>query len=333
MKQLPASVKKLLEHDRIFKHGVSVASDVRKVIKSWALDPIKPVGIVDSARLAFEHGLIPRPQTSLAALTELMGFTLQKDHDLRCTTVWQDEELPEAHLHYAARDALSSRLFGEAVEAILCSTKVSRRTPAGTRIVVLSKDGTLPIASGTILDYSRPMLNGSSVTQWDVVVTVDKVLVPAAAVEKPDAYLQDLGNLPFDLVVPYRLLKTDVPPPQLPLRHPLLPEPSRREDTSDVPPGNGAPSEASPQPDDAGLGEAEAEDVAAGVAVPEPADEDEDEDGWEDSDGDGDEESHASPIEAALAEVEGQDRGNEGVEASAQKGASGLSSLTCKGLS
>ena len=105
---------------------------------------------------------------------------LPKDADIRVSTSWDSNPLPDAHIRYAALDVY-------ATWAVFCGLSetaggmgglVDASTPGGIAVSLLSADKSQIVAHGIILPERPAKMDGVNVTPTRVPVVINEVLVP-----------------------------------------------------------------------------------------------------------------------------------------------------------
>ncbi len=94
---IPRSLKDFLSDSRIKKTGVAITDDI-KALKEWG--EFKPGGFVELQEMVKDYGIISMGLKKLTAI--VLGFTISKRQQV---TNWENENLSEAQVVYAATDA------------------------------------------------------------------------------------------------------------------------------------------------------------------------------------------------------------------------------------
>ena len=94
---IPLSLKDFLSDSRIKKTGVAITDDI-KALKEWR--ECKPGGFVELQEVVKDYGIISMGLKKLTAI--VLGFTISKRQQV---TNWENENLSEAQVVYAATDA------------------------------------------------------------------------------------------------------------------------------------------------------------------------------------------------------------------------------------
>lgn len=94
---IPLSLKDFLSDSRIKKTGVAITDDI-KALKEWR--EFKPGGFVELQEVVKDYGIISMGLKKLTAI--VLGFTISKRQQV---TNWENENLSEAQVVYAATDA------------------------------------------------------------------------------------------------------------------------------------------------------------------------------------------------------------------------------------
>ena len=183
-------------------------------------------GALELGRLAKEAGIAARANMGLADLCALvLKRHLSKDPDIRISTSWDSDPLPDAHIHYAALDAY-------ATWAVFCglSTRISgvgnvvdASTSGGTAVSLLSSDNSQVVAHGIILPERPTKLDGVNVTKTRVPVVINEVLVPGHLVSSDLLSISEAKPLSMFPAPPFELLSKAK---HLRMRHSDIPSPT-----------------------------------------------------------------------------------------------------------
>lgn len=100
MKQIPKSLRELLEDDDVIKVGIDPQGDAKKLALDYG------VGVASTFDLRFLAALTGRKPEGLAKMSKsVLNVELDKHWRLVCSD-WEGKELTEKQLNYAANDAL-----------------------------------------------------------------------------------------------------------------------------------------------------------------------------------------------------------------------------------
>ncbi len=94
---LPATLRDFLSDARIVKTGVAISDDL-KGLREWG--EFKPGGFIELQEMVKDYGIISMGLKKLTAI--VLGFTISKRQQV---TNWENENLSEAQVVYAATDA------------------------------------------------------------------------------------------------------------------------------------------------------------------------------------------------------------------------------------
>ncbi|KAF7290249.1 3'-5' exonuclease domain-containing protein [Mycena indigotica] len=187
---LPNQLVNFLCHAQVIKAGRQVNGDLGRLATACNRPPSDFQGGLDLAAFAKARFLVKKATLSLADLVaSLLHQCLPKPASERISSNWSDNELSQAQLEYAARDAYASlRLYNKINETPLPTPSTSAESPApGMPVILLTDDNKIPAARGTVL-------------------TITDVLVPAAIIginkddNKQPRSLASFGTAPFDVI-------------------------------------------------------------------------------------------------------------------------------------
>ena len=103
MTSLPTSLRQILASPDIYKLGVGISEDKRKLLEDWRLDM---VSCVDLRHLVLHSSWPHQGKLGLESLARIvLGVSLDKDWRIRASH-WEAEELSTRQINYAANDAL-----------------------------------------------------------------------------------------------------------------------------------------------------------------------------------------------------------------------------------
>ena len=204
----------------VIKVGVSVRADLIRVATAWGLSDFCKLlqnGLnscyVELGQLAKLKGAILNDNADLAALNAVVLRCRIPKHQSLPFADWSMSTLGDDHQNYAA-------LFAYAVHQIwiALSTKLSVNMPLGKAIrgqLVSLMSGKKIAAYGIVADQPAKVsvLVGSEtkelkLTAKQAVITVQKVVLGGMLIKAQKLSLQELGPLPFIIVVPLNCLRT-----------------------------------------------------------------------------------------------------------------------------
>lgn len=137
------------------------------------------VGEIDLGHLAKEHKVAQRANISLQDLvSSVLRKHLPKDPAIRVSPHWDCAKLSEDQLKYAALDAYSVW----AVYQTLLSSKegetVNASTPAGTPVVIFTRDRTQKVALGYVHRDQPKQWEKVTITPSRILINVTSILIP-----------------------------------------------------------------------------------------------------------------------------------------------------------
>jgi hypothetical protein len=210
-KALPAELVNLLCSSQVIKAGRQVNGDLQRLAVAAGYPPNHFRGALDLAAFAKDRFLITKATLSLADIFAAIFHQCLPKHDIeRVSSNWSDQELSDAQLEYAARDAyVSLLLYHEINKTTLPFAFLTTETkPSGTPVLLLTDDNKKLAARGVIsVAASEHQFNGENLTKTRTVVTIQEILLPGAIIGQNKERgtgrklcLQDFGKPPFDIL-------------------------------------------------------------------------------------------------------------------------------------
>lgn len=199
----PATLRNFLANPAVRKVGRMVNTDLRHLqLESQSATPF--VGAIDLARLAKDRRIVSSAQAGLAELCALvLHRRLNKAIPERVSMAWENDELTQEPLSYAALDAYAClQIYKELIKiSAPCPLPDTMPIPH-TPILLYHTDNTRMIASGVISPHSADArFDGISITPKRTVITVQEVFIPGALVTTHNQRsLKSFGPPPFDVV-------------------------------------------------------------------------------------------------------------------------------------
>ncbi|KAG6848519.1 hypothetical protein H0H93_016335 [Arthromyces matolae] len=229
---LPNTLLAFLRSPQILKVGVKINADFKRLSKDCKFTEKDQAfaGAIELGHLAKEKNLTAHAGIGLADLTSLiLRRFLPKDPSIRVSTAWDNSELSETQKSYAALDVFATWEVFHGLSATSASgSVVTRDTPGGTAVSLLSSDRSRIVANGFVTPDQPKTLNGVNVTKTRLVVTVTSVVVPAHLVSRDliqanqATPLSSFPSPPFTLVCKLKHLSishTDTSHPTAPRPH------------------------------------------------------------------------------------------------------------------
>jgi hypothetical protein len=214
-----------LRSKRIRKVGVHVQADLTRLFNDCGFsrnDDQQFEGALELSELARERNAIERRNASLVDITAVvLKRYLPKDPAIRTSMRWDDPTLSAEYEAYAALDVYAAWAIFQSLSITPTSSTASITTP-GTRVRLVTRNGTLSVAYGYISQHQPKHFNGVKVTSGRIVVTLDSIIIPAYRVRAEllsthqDTPLSALGSqLPFSLLCCIRDLRASPTNPEL----------------------------------------------------------------------------------------------------------------------
>lgn len=210
-KTLPVELINLLRSSQVIKAGRQVNGDLQRLAVAAGYPPNHFCGALDLAAFAKNRFLITKATVSLAELFALIFHQcLPKNDTERVSSNWSDQELTNAQLEYAARDAYASLLLYHEINKtpLPLPFSTTATTLCGTPVLLLTDDNKKLAARGVVSTAaSEEKFNGENLTKTRTVITIQEILIPGAIIgqnkEKSTGYklpLKDFGKVPFDIL-------------------------------------------------------------------------------------------------------------------------------------
>jgi hypothetical protein len=177
----PHALLSLLRSPRILKHGVHIKADFMRLFKDCGFSSDDPpfCGAVELGRLAKDRNISNTANMSLVSLvSSVLRRHLPKDGELQLSTAWDDEELSEKHLQYAALDVYATWAVWSAFGELWPSEDVVLETPAGTPLKLLSRDQSSIVAVGFIAPDRPAKFQGVNIMKTRILMNVTRVIQP-----------------------------------------------------------------------------------------------------------------------------------------------------------
>jgi hypothetical protein len=203
--RLPHQLILLLSNKNVVKVGRGVAADLKYLHAACCNASMGPFdGALDLGRFAKDRQFVTKANCSLSDLTAaVLQKRLSKNISARISSAWEDSELSNELLNYAALDAYASLLIYQHLARI----ELPRPLPTGTLeprtpVILYHDDLSRIICRGYISPrISDPEHDGIKITAKRTVIEVTEVLIPGAVVsthrKRP---LQSFGPPVFPLV-------------------------------------------------------------------------------------------------------------------------------------
>ena len=199
---------------QVVKVGHHVQGNLDLLSLLWDLTPAsKPVdknaGWVDLGVLARSRGLIPYASLSLTRIAEeVIAHTIESSEEIRCSN-WCQPDLSDKQKAYATQNAwLSLHIF----------KAITTRPPAGARLSkiglpgekVTLRNGSVAVAQGSFVEQMTqfPVCEQDSTKGYislsrtkRALVRISKIVAPSFISRYHHQTLEELGPIPFDMVV------------------------------------------------------------------------------------------------------------------------------------
>ena len=160
-----------------------ISSDLKQL--EAIAQPSSPfIGDLDLAAYAKARHVVSKANCSLADLcAKVFRKRLNKNVPERTSTAWENRELTEAQINYAACDAYVSLMLYHELSKFSIPRALSPNPPALAPVLLYHTDNTLIIAHGRLSAQSNiPEIDGIRLSARTVLLEVTEVLVPAAII-------------------------------------------------------------------------------------------------------------------------------------------------------
>ncbi|KAJ6621548.1 ribonuclease H-like domain-containing protein [Mycena sp. CBHHK59/15] len=201
----------VLENPRVLKAGRAVSGDLKYL--EQATHPSRPfVGAVDLAKMAKDRLVTTNAKIGLADLCAVtLGLRLDKHVTERVSSSWENEELSQSQIRYAALDVYTSSRIHEFLSSIPIPVVLPKTVEVGTPVLLFNDDCTRLIARGSIerleglfnMGNIRP--DGTpdiiNISPSRCLVQISDIVVPAAVLKVHNKTpLSSFGSVPFSAV-------------------------------------------------------------------------------------------------------------------------------------
>jgi hypothetical protein len=236
---LPPILKQVLSNPSIIKVGRCVSGDLKYLQESCgSTTPF--VGGVDLAKLAKERLVIQNATVSLAELCAIvLKHQLPKNVTERVGTLWEEKELSQEQIQYAASDVYASLRIYEALSLISLPKVLPSVLLPGLYVLLFGDNKSRLVARGQISPYnSRSSFDNINITSSRCILEIQEVIVPGAIIgPHRKRTLESFGPVPFHVVCLRSHVRlsnvssSDIPPPCSDITTPpetvqvVLPEP------------------------------------------------------------------------------------------------------------
>ncbi|KAF5315639.1 hypothetical protein D9611_004974 [Ephemerocybe angulata] len=203
-RRLPEKLVMLLQNPRVRKVGRMVASDLKQLEE--IVKPSSPFsGAVDLAAYAKERNVVSNARISLSDLCAIvLGKMLRKNISERFSMAWEQDNLTDEQVQYAACDAYAPLLIYQELSKLRVPQPLpSILPPQGTvDVLVYNQDRSTVLASGYISARPFPIeFDNIHLTPTRALVTITEVRVPGALLTSHhDRPLSSFGLPPFQVV-------------------------------------------------------------------------------------------------------------------------------------
>ncbi|PPQ80024.1 hypothetical protein CVT24_003845, partial [Panaeolus cyanescens] len=201
-RRLPKELINFLANPLIRKVGRNVNSDLKQLQDS--LDNTPPFcGGVDLAHLAKQRNVISNASASLSDLCAVvLKKCLRKNITARTSAEWEQPNLSEDHVNYAACDAYASLLiYNQLMTLRVPQSLPSNPTPRAPVLIYHSSSRSTVIARGSLARSESNVYDAINLTPTRILVTVHEVFVPAAIMTTHHHQpLSAFGPTPFRVV-------------------------------------------------------------------------------------------------------------------------------------
>ncbi|KAG6877083.1 hypothetical protein C0992_010900, partial [Termitomyces sp. T32_za158] len=221
---LPNALLTFLRSPQICKIGVRINADLKRLFKDCGFtEKDQPfTSGIELGHLAKEKNIIAHAGVGLADLTsQVLRHFLPKDPSIRVSTAWDTSELTDAQKTYAALDVYATwQIFSELNSVAASAEAVTKATPVGTSVSLLSADRSTIVAHGFISPDQPKKLHEVNVTKTRIVITITSISVPGYIVSgslmpsKQDTPFTSFPEPRFYLVCKLKHLQISKSPPR-----------------------------------------------------------------------------------------------------------------------
>ncbi|KAJ3558593.1 hypothetical protein NP233_g11480 [Leucocoprinus birnbaumii] len=184
VKQLPQQLKLLLMNPNVIKAGCRIKNDLQN-LQTASGSQEAFVGGLELPQFAKECNVVMSARCGLSDLcASVLNKRLDKNVPERMSNEWENENLSEGHINYAARDAYASLVIYHALNAIPAPQPLPHDLSPNIPVILYHPDHGQLIAHGII--SSR--------------FSDSQFLFRAPVISLYRKALRDMGELPFDIV-------------------------------------------------------------------------------------------------------------------------------------
>lgn len=208
--KFPPLLSTFLSHSGVTKVGRGIKNDLKRLTNE-----VKPLhdfkGGEDLIDMAYDRGLVPSRNKSLADLCgRILHRRLDKNPEVRTSTVWEDHNLPPKYIEYAALDAWASWKIYQELLTLPIPGILPKNSPMGTAVSLWTEDHLQIAAHGFLSDRQLKEASGISLSKaTQTIITVTEVYVPGALLSThKKASLESFGPPPFQIVCQWRHLQS-----------------------------------------------------------------------------------------------------------------------------
>ncbi|KAJ6538419.1 hypothetical protein B0H10DRAFT_2254857 [Mycena sp. CBHHK59/15] len=203
---------RVLENPRVLKAGRAVSGDLKYL--EQATHPSRPfVGTVDLAKMAKDRLVTTNAKIGLADLCAVtLGLQLDKHVTEHVSSSWENEELSQSQIRYAALDVYTSSRIHKFLSSIPIPVVLPKTVEVGTPVLLFNDDRTCLIARGSIerleglfnMGNIRP--DGTpdiiNISPSRCLVQISDIVVPTAVLKVHNKTpLPSFGSVPFTLLL------------------------------------------------------------------------------------------------------------------------------------
>jgi len=208
LKKIPPALKNILVQPRILKAGRGIQSDLKRLQRETGIKE-EFLGGVDLAAFAKKCHTAPNAKVGLAELSALvLNHRLEKNEAIRISTEWDNNNLSNEQIKYAALDAYASQAIYNRLIEIEKFGKIPENVKEGLAVIIYQQDGQKVIAHGTwsSINFQRDqVIDGINFKAAEnmklVAIDIQKILIPAATVPTHHGHaLKDFGLPPFTVI-------------------------------------------------------------------------------------------------------------------------------------
>ena len=213
---LPHRLLTFMQSAAYQKVGFNIASSFNRLWNDCSENchSLPFLGQVDLEHMAKTRTGIHQPVIGIEGLcASILRKRISRNPAISISSTWDQSHLPASYIDHVVMEMYAISSLYSILSTFNNPKEVSKTTPGGTRVKMLAPDGRV-ITEGIIALDQPTMFNGVNVSMTRVVMTVEKVHVPAYLISptllpsRQPTPLSSFGPVPFNLLCQNNHLQT-----------------------------------------------------------------------------------------------------------------------------